>query len=653
MTEAQRDAISNPKDGLVIYNTDTDKLNYYNGGSAAWSVVGSGSGSGGVNYISNGDAEDNATTGWVLYLDASGATPVDGTGGTSFLTLSTQATTKLRGNFSFKYVVDGADRQGNGISYDYTIDKADMLKPLSVSFDYNTDGIYAAGDFAVYIYDVDSSTLITPRVTEITGYDKDNTGSIKFVTDYTPVDVTSTNYRLIVHIANATAAPFDLYFDNVVVGPESITTGAIVTEWEAFTPTWVGITNITSEKWSYRRVGSNMEITGDTKMSGAVTGIIDITIPNSLTIDATNIDTASESYTFAGEVGALDSGTAFYDGKAGYSTSTKIRFQYNTSASSFNATTPFTWTNTDIFSASISVPIAEWAGSGTTNLGANDVEYWSHDGTNVVRGPQGAAIPTTTPASNLESLELTGITVQTTDSVKLELQPGGAGSWVPVGDLNVTVLDYDGTNYIGAGIREGNINADVRLARGKYRQNDDATTRTWASIAGGTRWRVVKHRSGIPVGFGLATEANSGLVKLPDGQVRCDTASGHGSTGTKIRTFTNATAVGTSITYASDTTNGDTFTINEDGVYAVSYTDRRSGGSGQLGVSKNASTTTNVNVIAADDRLCFMDSTDGLFMNIAATIRLVSGDVVRVHGDGNSLNSEARTQFSITQVSKL
>lgn len=45
MTEAQRDAIATPATGLIVYNTDTDVLNIYNG--AGWAAVGSGGGGGG------------------------------------------------------------------------------------------------------------------------------------------------------------------------------------------------------------------------------------------------------------------------------------------------------------------------------------------------------------------------------------------------------------------------------------------------------------------------------------------------------------------------------------------------------------------------------------------------------------------------------
>ncbi len=44
MTEAQRDAISSPANGLCIYNSDTDLLNFYNG--TLWGDIGGGGGGG-------------------------------------------------------------------------------------------------------------------------------------------------------------------------------------------------------------------------------------------------------------------------------------------------------------------------------------------------------------------------------------------------------------------------------------------------------------------------------------------------------------------------------------------------------------------------------------------------------------------------------
>jgi hypothetical protein len=39
MTTAQRDAIDSPPDGLMIYNTDTQRLNYYRGYYSSWSIA--------------------------------------------------------------------------------------------------------------------------------------------------------------------------------------------------------------------------------------------------------------------------------------------------------------------------------------------------------------------------------------------------------------------------------------------------------------------------------------------------------------------------------------------------------------------------------------------------------------------------------------
>ena len=46
MTQAQRDAISGPTQGMLVFNTDTQALNVYNATSSLWSAVGAGGGGG-------------------------------------------------------------------------------------------------------------------------------------------------------------------------------------------------------------------------------------------------------------------------------------------------------------------------------------------------------------------------------------------------------------------------------------------------------------------------------------------------------------------------------------------------------------------------------------------------------------------------------
>src|SRR5690606_37567699 len=77
----------------------------------------------------------------------------------------------------------------------------------------------------------------------------------------------------------------------------------------------------------------------------------------------------------------------------------------------------------------------------------------------------------------------------------------------------ISGLVYDGvTDYSGIGWTQDTTDMDysVWVTFGKYRANDSLT---WDSTSSGFYYRVVKHRAGIPVGFGLATSEQAGLVK--------------------------------------------------------------------------------------------------------------------------------------------
>ena len=102
------------------------------GTSTNWSEVGSGAG--GINYITNPDAEAG-TTGWAAYADAAGSIPVDGTGGAPTVTITTSASSPLRGLNSFLLTKDAANRQGEGVSAVFTIDAADKAEVMAIEID--------------------------------------------------------------------------------------------------------------------------------------------------------------------------------------------------------------------------------------------------------------------------------------------------------------------------------------------------------------------------------------------------------------------------------------------------------------------------------------------------------------------------------------
>lgn len=119
---------------------------------------------------------------------------------------------------------------------------------------------------------------------------------------------------------------------------------------------------------------------------------------------------------------------------------------------------------------------------------------------------------------------------------------------------------------------------------------------------------------------------------------------GFGATATKIRRFANLDVnTGSAITYADDSNNGVSFTINADGMYSISYTDLApAAGTGTFGISLNASggdLTTNVENLAAAKIVQFTQGFNGANGNMSVTLRLQSGDVLRPHSDGTLLST--------------
>ncbi len=324
------------------------------------------------NYITNSDAEATAN-GWATYADAAQATPVDGTGGTANITIARTTSSPLRGVGSFLITKDGVNRQGQGCSFDFTIDDADKAKPLQISFDYTiVTGTFIPGSsgvessLAVYIYDVTNGVLIQPSGHKIDG--------AVALTNYTykgnfQASSNSTSYRLILHCANSTTLPFTFKFDNVVVGPVIYTTGAAMSDWVSFTPTINGVTSWgtgATQLGKYRRIGDSMQVSIQGRFGTGATfsGTLSLVIPGSATID-----TAKQSGSGIGYVGNGlifdDSTNNNYVLDVEYSTTTTVTFRAQLNAAGtgavVTATAPITLANADYISAEFMVPISGWS----------------------------------------------------------------------------------------------------------------------------------------------------------------------------------------------------------------------------------------------------------------------------------------------------
>ena len=225
-----------------------------------------------INATTNTFQVATTATGSALPLTTNGSgtmvrfAPKVGTGGTSNLTITRTTTTPLVGTASFLLAKDAANRQGQGWSYDFSIDLAYRAKVLQISFDYLVNsGTFSAGatgsnsDVTVWIYDVTNAVLIQPSNIKLFS----NNASItdKFQASFQTAS-NSSNYRLIVHVTSTSASAYTLEVDSVSVAPSEYVFGTPVTDWQSYTPTFTGFGTATNINFKSRRVGDSLQVIG-------------------------------------------------------------------------------------------------------------------------------------------------------------------------------------------------------------------------------------------------------------------------------------------------------------------------------------------------------------------------------------------------------
>ena len=178
------------------------------------------------------------------------------------------------------------------------------------------------------------------------------------------------------------------------------------------------------------------------------------------------------------------------------------------------------------------------------------------------------------------------------------------------------------------------------------------------SLAGDTSGNITLAAPAVAGTTAITMSAVSGImVVLPTtvSMVRLNTANGYGSTNTVIRRFTNTVNnTGPDITYADSATLGATFTINTDGVYAISYSDGY-GAQSFTGLTLNTTQpTVAINSLSSASQVLaegFILSNNAA-INISWTGRLTASDIVRAHTQGIASGSSpaGATQFTIARV---
>lgn len=138
--------------------------------------------------------------------------------------------------------------------------------------------------------------------------------------------------------------------------------GPITSEKASFTPViggWTSNVTWSGQRW---RKGNLLYLQVHGDLTGAPSGNLSLTLPDSLAIDDAVLDT--DVMQKLGEAVMRDTGTTTYVGPVMTQTDTTLRVYYypatTDTISSISATHPFTWANTDKIDLNICVPIKTW-----------------------------------------------------------------------------------------------------------------------------------------------------------------------------------------------------------------------------------------------------------------------------------------------------
>lgn len=214
----------------------------------------------------------------------------------------------------------------------------------------------------------------------------------------------------------------------------------------------------------------------------------------------------------------------------------------------------------------------------------------------------------------------------------------------------------------------------VELAVSASKNWDEGSVQTTTATPANSKTTLYSTtaRTGVAVrliGRVLSTQATAGTwasapteiavfpfeQRVQRSEVYDDTGAGHGSSSTKIRRIeTNRKNVGTAITKAYSATLGNTYTINEDGIYSVMFIDLDAGAASFVGISVNSSTLTTAiaSVSYAQGKRAISRAGSTGTENQASWIGfLAAGDIVRPHTDGATSNTTDNVIFSIVKIS--
>lgn len=373
------------------------------------------------NYIRFSNAETGDTSGWslgnvTLTSNFPSGVPTFGSGASANLSITNSSSSPLAGTRSYLLASSAATTAGNFLASDaFTIDTADQAKVLTIKFSYQVASgtINASGtssnSFGIAIYDVTAASWIMPAgvwgITQTSGV---GTAVATFQTS-----ATSTQYRLVLFNANATSGAASLKLDRLVVGPQTIPIGAVITDWQSYTPTFgAGFGTVNSASGFYRRVGDNLEVKVTCNVGTVAAAVASISLPPGLSINGSKLPISGNTTGQVGtQVGTFGENSANALGFVLTAPATSTSLVYlggNVSTATLNTVTTSASTTTlatgQAFTANFVVPLA---GASSQVQMSNDTD------TRVVAAHLAKSTSTSLSASTLTQLQLNSVIFDT------------------------------------------------------------------------------------------------------------------------------------------------------------------------------------------------------------------------------------------------
>ena len=308
--------------------------------------------------------------------------PLDGTGGTPTITWTRTTSSPLRGTGAFLLTKPAAQVMGEGVSYDFTCDRADLAGVLQGLLEYAiASGTYVDKEVNIWLYDITNGTRIQPSAYQLPLHSlPSQKNPFEFQTNST-----SSSYRLCLHLSTANPNAYTMQFDRISVGPNPKLYGSADTDWIPFTPTGTWTVN-TTYTGRYRRVGDSMEVRWQATLSGAPNNTqLTFNLPSGFTIDSSKMTAGgSANGSFVGnafDVSALLNYQLNVECIVASST-VVTGYQSGTTGqkSATSASAPFVFASGDYVTAEAKVPITGWS-SGVQMSSDADTRVLSFAGT--------------------------------------------------------------------------------------------------------------------------------------------------------------------------------------------------------------------------------------------------------------------------------